>query len=101
MSVFWLRVVLGALLLAIVAVAAIPLLVLLDLASGGTGWGLCPTGLSGCSTTYTAGPELAATLVIALFVLVAAVRFIMRAIRRMERSEGRLTLWNFLGGGSS
>lgn len=98
MSVFWLRVVLGALLLAIVAVAAVPLLVLLDLASGGTGWGLCPGGLSGCRTTYTAGPELAAALVVALFALVAAVRFTMRSIRRMERSDRRLSVWALFGG---
>ena len=76
----------GMLFLAAMAVAIVPLGVLLDLSSGGTGYGLCPRGLAGCDTPYTAGPELAVGLGIALFVLAAGVRFISRFIRRVERA---------------
>lgn len=76
----------GILFLAAMAVAVVPLLLLLDLSSGGTGYGLCPRGLTGCDTPYTAGPELAAGLGVVLFVLAAGVRFISRVIRRIERS---------------
>lgn len=94
MTVFWLRVIVAALLLAILFVAAIPLFLLLDLTAGGTGRGLCPTGLSNCKTTYTAGPELAVILIVSMFALVAAVRITMRAIRRLESGDHRLTIWN-------
>jgi len=94
MTVFWLRAVVAALLLTILFVAAIPLFLLLDLTAGGSGRGLCPSGLSGCETTYTAGPELAVILVVTIFALVAAVRFTMRAIRRLESGDHRLTIWN-------
>ena len=94
MTVFWLRVVVAALLLGILFVAAVPLFLLLDLTAGGSGRGLCPNGLSGCETTYTAGPELAVILVVAIFLMVAGVRFAMRAIRRLESGRGRLTIWN-------
>lgn len=87
MNAFWLRVVRMALILAALGVAAIPLVVLLDLSSGGSGWGLCPRGLAGCDTPYTAGPELASALAIAMFVLIGAVRMVSRLIRRIEREQ--------------
>jgi len=87
MQVWWLKVVRGVLLVAALAVAIIPLAVLLNLSSGGTGFGLCPDGLSGCDTPYSAGPELAAVLGIGLFVLAAGVRIVSRVIRRIERSK--------------
>lgn len=86
MNVWWLKMIRGILFLAAMAVAVVPLLLLLDLSSGGTGYGLCPRGLTGCDTPYTAGPELAAGLGVVLFVLAAGVRFISRVIRRIERS---------------
>ena len=93
MTIFWLRVIVAALLFGILFVAAVPLFLLLDLTAGGTGRGLCPDGLSSCPLPYTAGPELAATLIIAMFVLVAGVRFAMQAIRKLESGSGHLTIW--------
>jgi len=87
MSVFWLRAIRLGLILAALAVAAVPLIVLLDLSAGGTGWGLCPRGLAGCDTPYTAGPELAAGLAMAMFALIAGVRIVSRLIRRVEREQ--------------
>ena len=87
MSVFWLRVIIAALLLAVVAVAAVPLLVLLDLGSGGTGYGICGDGLTGCITEFGSGPALAIGLALLLFGLVATLRVMMRIFRRMERRQ--------------
>ncbi len=73
--------------LAALAVATVPLVVLLDLSSGGSGWGLCPRGLAGCDTPYTAGPELAAGLALAMFALIAGIRILSRFIRKVERDR--------------
>ena len=87
MNVWWLKVLRGSLFIAAMALAIVPLAVLLDLSSGGTGYGLCSQGLAGCDTPYTAGPELAAVLGVGLFALAAGVRFISRIIRRFERQR--------------
>ncbi len=81
------RVALALLLLAIVLVAATPLIVLLDLASGGTGYGLCPEGVEACRSPYTAGPELTVALIVLLFGLVALLRVTLRTMRRAERLQ--------------
>ena len=62
--------VLGCALGAILGVALIPLLVLLDLRSGGTGWGLCAEGFGQCSTSYFSGFELVAGLLAVMLGLV-------------------------------
>lgn len=87
MSVTWLRIIIGILLLAVVAVAVVPLLVLLDLAAGGGGYGLCPEGLEGCEIPYTGWLELAAGLVLVIFGLIALLRLTMRVARREERRQ--------------
>lgn len=74
------------LVLAAVALAAVPLLVLLDLAGGGTGYGLCPGGIDECRNPYTAAPELSMALTVALFVVLGGLRVTTHAIRR---SRGR------------
>ncbi|MDH3307638.1 MAG: hypothetical protein OEO77_09005 [Acidimicrobiia bacterium] len=73
--------------LAALLVAAIPLLVLINLAEGGDGFGLCPGGLGRCDFGYTLPLELSASLVVILFVLVALIRVGTRLWRRM-RDEG-------------
>ncbi|MGQ0850130.1 MAG: hypothetical protein ACT4OP_13675 [Actinomycetota bacterium] len=83
----WLRVVILLLVLAGLAIAALPVLVLLDLLGGGTGWGLCPAGLSGCPDRYTTGPVLAAYLMLALMVVVALIRVVSRLLRRLDRNK--------------
>ena len=52
-----------------VLLAMVPLLVLLDLAGGGSGFGLCPTGVDSCRNPYTAAPELSVILTVALIVV--------------------------------
>jgi hypothetical protein len=85
MSVIWLRIIVGVLLVAVVLVAVVPLLVLLDLAGGGGGYGVCPGGLESCDLAYTAWLELAAALVLMIFGLIALLRLTMRVVRREER----------------
>lgn len=68
-----------------VLLAMVPLLVLLDLAGGGSGFGLCPTGVGSCRNPYTAAPELSAILTVALIVVLAGVRVTTRAEHRLDR----------------
>ncbi len=61
---------------AILAVAAVPMIILLDLTGGGTGWGLCEGGLDSCRVANFRGPRFALTLMIVLVALAALLRFI-------------------------
>lgn len=74
-----------------VTLAALPVLVLLDLLGGGTGYGLCEGGLSACPERYTAGPALAVYLVLALMVVVALIRVISHLYRRLQRRRVRIS----------
>jgi len=68
------RIVIGVVITAIVVVALVPMLALVDLAGGGTGLGLCQDGLASCHTSYFDGPELLAMLVIVLALLLMLLR---------------------------
>jgi len=57
-----------------VLLAAFPLFVLLDLADGGTGFGLCPDGVRTCRNPYTAAPELTIMLTLGLFSVLGGLR---------------------------
>ncbi len=74
-----------------VAIAAVPLLVLVDLVGGGTGYGLCPGGLDACDKPYSTGAELAVLLAVALFVLVLGIRLLMRLARRLRDESLQIT----------
>jgi hypothetical protein len=63
---------------ALVAVTLLPMIVLLDLASGGTGLGICEGGLGSCRTSYFHGPELAGMLVLVILLLVLVLRALLR-----------------------
>lgn len=75
------RLVLGVLIATMVMVAALPAVVLVDLASGGTGLGLCPSGLATCTTTAFTVIELTVLLALVLGVLGAGVAFCLRLLR--------------------
>ena len=81
----------------VLALAAVPLLILLDLADGGTGWGLCPTGLNGCRAGLVSGPRLALILVAFIFLLLAVLRaavWVTRArIERARRRQAQVDEW--------
>jgi hypothetical protein len=80
---------------AAIAVALIPLMVLLDLRRGGTGWGLCPEGLAGCRTSYFDGFELIGWLFVAMFVLLGMIAACVRILRHLEQrgSDGAPVLY--------
>lgn len=78
-------VLMGLFMLAVAAVGVIPLLIVLDLSTGGTGWGLCPEGMEVCESSYLAGPELIALLAAALFVGVALIAACARGLRALRR----------------
>jgi len=70
-----------------VAIATLPLVILVDLTSGGTGLGVCPDGIESCPRPFTAGAELAIILVIALGIVVAAIRVLMKLARAQQRRK--------------
>jgi hypothetical protein len=79
-----LKAIIVLLIAAAVSVALIPLMVLLDLRRGGTGWGLCSDGLSGCRSSYFDGFELMAWLFLALFVLLGMIALCVRILRYLQ-----------------
>ena len=84
-----LRVLIVGLIGVAVAVALIPLMVLLDLRRGGTGWGLCADGLSDCRNSYFAGFELIGWLFLAMFILLGMIALCVRILRHLEsRTDG-------------
>ncbi|MEE8407689.1 MAG: hypothetical protein V3S32_11135 [Acidimicrobiia bacterium] len=84
---------LGALLLSATAVviAAVPILVLVDLLDGGTGYGLCPSGLEACDSPYSTAAELAVLLTLALATSVLGIRLLMRLARRLQNDSQQTT----------
>lgn len=91
MAVFFIR--LAAVLLAAtaVAIAMVPILVLIDLVGGGTGFGLCPSGLETCERPYSTAAELAVLLTVALALSVLGIRLLMRLARRLQNDSYQVT----------
>lgn len=93
------RVVIGLIVAAMAGVALVPMLVLLDLAGGGDGWGLCEGGLSSCRAAYFEGPELLAILVVVLFLLLMLLRLALNVRRVLEARRASVSGSDRLGGG--
>lgn len=89
-TVHWLRLLVYLLIAAALLIAIVPLLVLLSLVQGGSGFGLCPDGITSCRNPYTAAPELTTALTVALLAIVAAIRVMMRTARRLQAEEYRV-----------
>ena len=84
MAVFFVRLGVFVLVVAAAAIGVVPILVLIDLLDGGTGWGLCPGGLEFCDRPYSTGAELIVILTFALFVVVFGIRMLVRLARRLQ-----------------
>lgn len=93
-AVQWLRLLVYILIGAALLIAVVPLLVLLSLVQGGSGFGLCPDGITSCRNPYTAAPELTAFLTVALLGIVAAIRILMRTARKLQAEEYRVEAEN-------
>lgn len=91
MSRFAIRI--GIITLSVIAIfiAAVPLLALLDLLGGGTGYGLCPDGLDRCRNPYTAAPELSVLLTAGLLGCVAGIRILVKLQNRIDKSDQAVT----------
>lgn len=74
-----------------VGIAAVPVIVMIDLLGGGTGFGLCPNGLEACDKPFSTGAEFAMVLTIALFIVVLAIRLLMKLARRLEDDSYQVT----------
>jgi hypothetical protein len=83
-AVFFVRLGVFLLVVAAVAIGIVPILVLIDLLDGGTGWGLCPGGLEVCDKPYSTGAEMIIVLSLAMFLTVFGIRLLMRLARRMR-----------------
>lgn len=80
---------LGVFLLSAIAIgiALIPILVLIDLLDGGTGWGLCPNGIEACDNPFTTAAEIGVLLTFGLFLSVLGIRLLMRLARKMRSDD--------------
>ena len=78
----FIRVLLGALIALLVVIVVIPAVVLLDLVAGGTGLGLCPTGLGTCTTSAFTVMELLVILLGAAAILGGGIVGCLHLLRR-------------------
>lgn len=93
-----LRVVIGLLIIAAIVVAIVPLLVILDIRDGGSGWGLCLDGFDVCRNSYFSGFEFLAVYVAVLFGILALIAGAVRLMRIFDRREARKTLGREMAG---
>lgn len=70
-----------------IGIALIPMLVLIDLLDGGTGWGLCPDGIEACNNPYTTAAEFAVMLTLGLLLSVLGIRLLMKLARRLRSDD--------------
>ncbi|HSM45623.1 MAG TPA: hypothetical protein VK969_11460 [Acidimicrobiia bacterium] len=74
-----------------IAIGIVPILILIDLLDGGTGWGLCPGGIEACDKPYSTGAELIILLSLGLFLTVLGIRLLMRLARRLRNDTYQVT----------
>jgi len=74
-----------------IGIAIVPILVLIDLLDGGTGWGLCPAGLEACANPYTTAAEFAVMLTLGFLATVIGIRLLMRLARHIRSGEYQVT----------
>ncbi len=86
-AVFFIRIAVFILVVVAIALGIVPILVLINLLDGGTGWGLCPGGIQLCHKPYTTGPELMILLTVGLFLTVLGIRLLMKLARRLRNDS--------------
>jgi len=86
-AVFFVRLAVFVLVVVAIAIGIVPILVLIDLLDGGTGWGLCPGGIELCEKPYSTGAELIIILTLGLFLAVAGIRLLVRLSRRLQEDS--------------
>lgn len=91
MTVFLVRLAVFILVVVAIAIGIVPILILIDLLDGGTGWGLCPDGIEACDKPYSTGAELIILLSVGLFLTVLGIRLLMRFARRLRNDTYQVT----------
>lgn len=91
MAVVLVRLLVFVLVVVAIAIGVVPILVLIDLLDGGTGWGLCPGGIEACDKPYSTGAELIIILSLALFLTVLGIRLLMRLARKLRNDSYQVT----------
>ena len=74
-----------------IGIAMVPILVLIDLLDGGSGWGLCPAGIEACANPFTTAAEFAVILTLGFLGSVMGIRLLMRLARRLQSGEYQVT----------
>lgn len=72
---------------AAIGIATVPILVMIDLLSGGTGWGLCAGGIEACDNPYTTAAEFAVLLTLGFMGSILGIRLLMKLARRLQRDD--------------
>jgi len=90
-TVFLVRLAVFILVVVAIAIGIVPILILIDLLDGGTGWGLCPGGIQACDNPYSTGAELIILLSVGLFLTVLGIRLLMRLARRLRNDTYQVT----------
>lgn len=90
-TVFLVRLAVFILVVVAIAIGIVPILILIDLLDGGTGWGLCPGGIEACDKPYSTGAELIILLSVGLFLTVLGIRLLMRLARRLRNDTYQVT----------
>ena len=75
----------GFLILGALILAVIPPAILVDLLTGGTGYGLCEGGLGACDSAYMTGPSLAGRIFLGLLLVTLCIRLVSRLVDRIEK----------------
>lgn len=91
MTVFLVRLAVFILVVVAIAIGIVPILILIDLLDGGTGWGLCPGGIEACNKPFSTGAELIILLSLGLFLTVLGIRLLMRLARRLRNDTYQVT----------
>lgn len=91
MAVVLVRLLVFVLVVVAIAIGVVPILVLIDLLDGGTGWGLCPGGIEACDKPYSTGAELIIILSLGLFLTVLGIRLLMRLARKLRNDSYQVT----------
>ena len=74
-----------------ILIATVPILVMINLLDGGTGWGLCPGGISACDNPYTTVAEFAVLLTLGFLACIWGIRILARLARRLQSDEFQVT----------
>ncbi len=87
----------GFLILGALILAVIPPAILVDLLTGGTGYGLCEGGLNECDAAYMTGPTLAGRIFLGLLVVTLCIRLVSRLVDRIERRRRWADVFAYYG----